>query len=526
MKQIIVSGIKVPVLHSQDDVFKIAAKEAATCKIEVSNPHIYKKSLDARRKNDIHFVYSVVFDTEDIDNKVLSRNIKIFEDQSPLKALEIKKPFKVLVVGSGPAGLFAAYRLAQCSVDVTVIERGGDIEKRKKAVKKFWETGILNPECNIQFGEGGAGTFSDGKLNTGTSSPLQRFVLETFVESGAPRGILYDAKPHIGTDFLSICVKNIREKIKSMGGRFLFDTCLTDLTIKDGKVVGATLNDSAYIDCDALILAPGHSSRDTYEMLFKKGVSMQQKPFAAGVRIEHKREFINDVQYGKSSDTVLLPTADYRLVYNGENRSVYSFCMCPGGTVVNASSEEDGLCVNGMSEHARMADNSNSALVVTVKPDDFGGDSPLAGVEFQRQYERAAFAVAEGCAPVQLARDFIQDRTSDSFDEVTPSFTGKTEFVDLRECLPQFIADSLKEGLLDFEKKIKGFSAGGSVLTGVEMRTSAPLRIMRNENFESVSHAGLFPCGEGAGYAGGIMSAAVDGLRTANSLIEQINCKK
>ncbi len=527
MKQIIVSGIKMPVLHSQDDVFKIAVKEAAACKIEVSNPQIYKKSLDARRKNDIHFVYSVIFDTEDIDNKVLSRNIKIFEVQNYLKVLKIKKTFKVLVVGSGPAGLFAAYRLAQCGAYVTVIERGGDIEKRKKAVKKFWETGILNPECNIQFGEGGAGTFSDGKLNTGTSSPLQRFVLETFVESGAPKEILYDAKPHIGTDFLSICVKNIREKIKSMGGRFLFDTCLTDLTVKDGKVIGATLNDSVYIDCDALILAPGHSSRDTYEMLAKRGVSMQQKPFAAGVRIEHRREFINDVQYGKSPDAAaFLPTADYRLAYNGKTRSVYSFCMCPGGTVVNASSEEGGLCVNGMSEHARMADNSNSALVVTVRPDDFEGDSPLAGVEFQRQYERAAFAVAGGRAPVQLSRDFIQDRVSDSFDGVTPSFTGKTAFADLRECLPRFVADSLKEGLLEFERKIKGFSIGGAVLTGVEMRTSAPLRIIRNENFESVSHAGLFPCGEGAGYAGGIMSAAVDGLRTANSLIEQINCKK
>ncbi len=520
MKQIIVSGIKMPILHSEKEVLEASLKEAKKCKIEARNPYIYKKSLDARRKNDIHFVYSVVLDVQSIENKVFTPNIKPFLENAYPDDIKVKKPLKVLVVGSGPAGLFAAYTLARNGAKVTVIERGSDIEKRKKAVQKFWETGVLNPECNIQFGEGGAGTFSDGKLNTGTNSPLQRFVLNTFVQNGAPREILYDAKPHIGTDILGLCIKNIREEIKNLGGRFLFDTCLTDLVIKKKRVTGAEVNNSAYIDCDALILAPGHSSRDTYKMLFERGVLMEQKPFAAGVRIEHRREFINSVQYGNSKFKEILPTADYRLAYNGEKRSVYSFCMCPGGKVINASSEEGFLCINGMSEHARMDENSNSALVVTVRPEDFEGSSPLSAVEFQRKYEKAAYEMARGKAPVQLAKDFIQDKVSSAFEDVIPSFTGETEFCDLRECLPSFATDSLKEGLKDFERKIKGFSSGGAVLTGVEMRTSAPLRIKRNEDFESISHKGLFPCGEGAGYAGGIMSAAVDGIRVADKILK------
>lgn len=510
----------MPIRHTDEDVLEAAVKLAKDNKLCAKNPYIYKKSLDARRKSDIHFVYSVVLETQNADNKLLPPQIRLFDEPS---ALQITKPTKhkhVLVVGSGPAGLFAAYKLSLCGAQVTLIERGGDVDERQAAVKRFWETGILNPDCNIQFGEGGAGTFSDGKLNTRISSPLQGFVLKTFVESGAPKEILYDAKPHIGTDILSTCVKNIREKIKAQGGEVLFNTRLTDLNIKNGRVVGAIVNESAYIECDAIILAIGHSSRDTYELLEKRGVLMEQKPFAAGVRIEHSREFINRVQYGDAAAINGLPTADYRLVHNGEMRSVYSFCMCPGGVVVNASSEPGALCVNGMSEHLRMADNSNSALVVTVRPEDFDGSSPLAGVEFQRKYERAAYAVGKGKGPVQLARDFAKNRISASFDGVKPSFTGQTEFVDLRECLPDFITDSLKEGLCEFEKKMKGFLSGGAVLTGVEMRTSAPLRIKRDENFESLSHKRLFPCGEGAGYAGGIMSAAVDGLRVAARVLE------
>ena len=520
MIKLIVSGIKMPVSHTENDVFEAAFKILQKSKVIAQNPAIYKKSLDARRKNDIHFLYSVIFEANDVEGKVLSPDIRIFEEDKGIHSVPFKNHKKVLIVGSGPAGLFAAYILSLNGADVTLVERGSDVDKRKKAVERFFKTGILNTECNIQFGEGGAGTFSDGKLNTRTSSGYQGFVLKTFVECGAPKEILYDSKPHIGTDILSICVKNIREKIKSFGGQVLFDTCLTDLDIKNGTIKGAVLNGSAYVECDAVILAPGHSSRDTYEMLFKHNVFMEKKPFAAGVRIEHSREFINKMQYGDFPEIEKLPTADYRLVHNGDLRSVYSFCMCPGGVVVNASSEKELLCVNGMSEHSRMADNSNSALVVNVKTEDFEGDSPLSGVEFQRKYEKAAYALLQGKGPVQLARDFVKDRVSDAFDGVKPSFTGQTDFADLRECLPRFIHESLKEGLLVFEKKIKGFTNGGAVLTGIEMRTSAPVRIKRNENFESVSHAGLFPCGEGAGYAGGIMSAAVDGIKVALKILE------
>ncbi len=522
LNKIIISGIKMPPQHTEAEVLAKAQKMAHASKIRTSEPYIYKKSLDARRKTDIHFVYSVVLSAQ-IEGKVLPSEIKVFDDNSVFEIERKNERKKVLVAGSGPCGLFAAYVLSLGGAEVTLVERGSSVDERCRKVQKFWETGILDTECNIQFGEGGAGTFSDGKLNTRIGSPLQGFVLKTFVENGAPKEILYDAKPHIGTDLLPECVKNIREKIKANGGQVIFDTCLTDIDIKDGKIVGAVLNGSAYAQCDAIVLAIGHSSRDTYKMLCEKGIAIEQKPFAAGVRIEHTREFINEMQYGEIARKNVLPTADYRLVHNGKNRSVYSFCMCPGGTVVNASSELGHLCVNGMSENARMADNSNSALVVTVKPEDFDDTSPLAGVEFQRKYEKAAYDLAGGKGVVQLAKDFVSGKVSSKFNGVKPSFTGQTEFVDLRECLPTFISDTLKEGLLVFDKKIKGFSTLGAVLTGVEMRTSAPVRIKRDENFESPSCRGLFPGGEGAGYAGGIMSAAVDGIKIAMQILEMKN---
>ncbi len=524
MNKVIVSNIKMPVVHTEDELFEKTAKLLKKYGVVPGLMTIYKKSLDARRKNDIHFLYSVA---AEVDGKLkeADNNIRFFDDAPVLdpdglraKADTLKK---VVIVGSGPCGLFAAYILAYCGVSVTVLERGADVDRRDAMVEKFWKFGILDPDTNIQFGEGGAGTFSDGKLNTRIGDPLQRFVLETFVKCGAPAEILYQAKPHIGTDYLKTCVKNLRKEIEGLGGKVLFDSCMTDINIQNDKVVGVTVNKSSYVECDALIAALGHSSRDTYEMLHRHGVKMEQKPFAAGVRIEHSREFINKMQYGNSTYSKHLPTADYRLAYNGENRSCYSFCMCPGGVVVNASSEPGHLVVNGMSYHKRMADNSNSALVVTVKPEDFEDSSPLAGVDFQRRYEALAYKAAGGKGPVQLAADFLKDKVSFRFNGVAPSFTGQTEFVDLRACLPEFIANTLKEGLLDFNCKIKGFADDGAVLTGVEMRTSAPLRIVRDANFESISHKGLFPAGEGAGYAGGIMSAAIDGIKAAIQIIQR-----
>ncbi len=523
MKKVVVSGIKMPVRHLEDEVFEKAEKVLKNYGILSGQMTVYKKSLDARRKNDIHFEYSVAAEVEEVGSRIPNSKVRVLCDEPVMNLDELKKTScrkKVVVVGSGPCGLFAAYILSICGADVTVLERGSDVDRRTNAVSKFQKEGILDVNTNIQFGEGGAGTFSDGKLNTRIGDPLQRFVLETFVKNGAPKEILYQAKPHIGTDFLKICVKNLRKEIETFGGKIMFDTCMTDIKVADGRIKGAKINNSSYIDCDALILAPGHSSRDTYEMLYGNGVRMEQKPFAAGVRIEHRREFINKIQYGNCPDAEYLPAADYRLVYNGEDRSCYSFCMCPGGVVVNASSEPEKMNVNGMSFHSRMEDNSNSALVVSVRPGDFENESPLAGMEFQRKYEALAYKCGGGKGPVQLAKDFVNGNVSCGFDGVNPSFTGDVTFVDLHECLPEFISKTLALGLGDFDRKMKGFLGGGAILTGVEMRTSAPLRIVRDENFESVSHKGLYPAGEGAGYAGGIMSAAIDGIKVARRILE------
>ncbi len=527
MSRVLIGNIKMPIRHTEEELLHTAVFYAKKRGVEAFNPVIYKKSLDARRKSDIHFVYSVAAETNRTFSGSMPENISQVDEAPVVDIEELKrlgkrrdKEHRVVVIGSGPCGLFAAYLLSECGIKITVLERGSDVDTRDEKVRKFWETGVLDKNTNVQFGEGGAGTFSDGKLNTRIGDMLQKYILEIFVKHGAPKEILYQAKPHIGTDLLKDCVRGIRESIIKNGGEVLFDTCMTDICTKDGVLWGVELNHSDIMECSEVILAPGHSSRDTYEMLLKRGAVLEQKPFAAGVRIEHNREFINEMQYGSEYKNELLPTADYRLAYNGEARSCYSFCMCPGGVVVNASSEEEHLVVNGMSYHSRMERNSNSALVVSVRPEDFGNDNPLSGVEFQRKYERLAYSAAGGRGVVQLSKDFMMNKASTAFDGVLPSFTGETEFVDLRCCLPNFITDTLKDGLDYFEKRIKGFSKGGAVMTGVEMRTSAPLRIKRDEHGESVSIKGLFPAGEGAGYAGGIMSAAIDGIKAAKNIIK------
>lgn len=517
--KILIGSIHMPIGHTENEVLAAAQEIVRRRCIPASDFKIHKQSLDARRKKNIHYTYTVAATAPD-DTECDRKEIRPLTEDGILEIPQGKRlSCRPVVVGTGPCGLFAAYLLAKSGNPPLVLERGEAVDDRAKTVERFWKEGVFNPESNVQFGEGGAGTFSDGKLNTRISDPRQRYVLETFCHHGAPEDILYRAKPHIGTDYLRGVVRSMREEIIALGGEVRFSACLTGIRTENEAVCGIEVNGEEMIPCDRLILAIGHSSRDTYEMLLKKGVAMEPKAFAAGVRVEHRQKLIDTLQYG--SATLGLPAADYRLVYNGADRSCYSFCMCPGGQVVNASSEPERLVVNGMSEHARDGENANSALIVSVRPEDFEGDGVLAGMEFQRKYEALAYRLGEGGAPIQLTRDFLEDKVSERLGEVTPSFTGKWRFANLRECLPEFITEYLKLGLLDFEKKMPGFARGDGILTGVEMRTSAPVRVVRNDRLESVNTKGLYPAGEGAGYAGGIVSAAVDGIRCALALLEE-----
>ena len=515
--QIIIGPISMPIRHTQEEVICAAQEIVRLHCVLATDFWIYKQSVDARRKSNIHYVYQVAATVPE-RSKISGEDIRPLKDSSDL---EIPKTapgkHRPVVVGMGPCGLFAAYVLAKAGNPPLVLERGEGVDARGVSVERFWQEGILNPESNVQFGEGGAGTFSDGKLNTRIGDPRQRFVLQTLKEHGAPADILYRAKPHIGTDKLRPVVRSMRQEILRLGGEVRFSACLTGLKCSGGRIAEIEINHSDTIFCDRLILAIGHSSRDTYHMLEQSGIHMERKPFAAGVRVEHSQKMIDILQYGSAD--FKLPAADYRLVHNGRERSCYSFCMCPGGRVVNASSEPGRLVVNGMSEYRRNGRNANSALVVSVRPEDFDGAGVLAGVEFQRKYEALAYLVGGGGAPVQLTRDFLKDRMSDRLLGVEPSFTGNWRFAMLKDCLPGFIVQGLKDGLTSFEKKMPGFALGDGVLTGVEMRTSAPVRILRSESLESVVAGGIYPAGEGAGYAGGIVSAAVDGIRAAMEVL-------
>ncbi len=517
--KIVIGAIRMPIVHTEQEVIDAAQEIVRRRCISATDFWIYKQSLDARRKNNIHYTYSVVATVPE-GTVCDGKELRPFSTDGSLEIpVDKKLPCRPVVVGLGPCGLLSAYVLAKSGNPPLVLERGEDVDARAKTVELFWKEGIFHPESNVQFGEGGAGTFSDGKLNTRISDPRQRFVLETFCRHGAPRDILYRAKPHIGTDKLRDVVRAMREEIIALGGEVRFSSCLTGMREKNGQLCEIEVNHAETIPCRQLILAIGHSSRDTYEMLRNMGVSMEPKAFAAGVRVEHKQSMIDKLQYGR--DDLGLPPAEYRLVYNGKERSCYSFCMCPGGQVVNASSENGRLVVNGMSNYLRDGENANSALVVSVRPEDFDGEDVLSGMEFQRKYEELAYRLAgDGTAPVQLTRDFVEDKSSTKLGEVTPSFTGKWRFGELKQCLPEFIVEYLRLGLLDFEKKMPGFAYGDGVLTGVEMRTSAPVRILRNDGLESSNLSGLYPAGEGAGYAGGIVSAAVDGIRCALALLE------
>ena len=427
-----------------------------------------------------------------------------------------------VIVGAGPAGLFAAYQLTEAGYLPLVLERGKKVQERQKDVEQFWQTGRLLPESNVQFGEGGAGTFSDGKLNSVVKDPTgrNRYVLRTFVKFGAPSEILYDNKPHIGTDILSKVIANMRTYLEAKGATFLFENQMTDLVIEKGRLK-AIVTEKETIPTDVVILALGHSARDTFEMLEQKAIPMEAKNFAVGFRVEHPQKMIDQAMYGEWTGPKL-PAAPYKVTSNFPNgRGVYSFCMCPGGYVVNASSEEGGPVVNGMSNADRASGFANSAIVVSVSEEDFEGDDCLAGVALQRKYEKLAYELADGEIPVQRYEDFCNNQPTKAIGKVAPCVEGKWQFSNIRLALPNFIINGIIDGMGQFAEKIHEFDHPDTLLLGLESRTSSPVRIERDEDFESVSLAGLYPCGEGAGYAGGIMSAAMDGLRIAMKIQEK-----
>ncbi|KLO23012.1 MULTISPECIES: NAD(P)/FAD-dependent oxidoreductase [unclassified Marinitoga] len=523
-----INNIRLPIDHTIEDIKIEIAKKIHISQKNIGKIRIAKKSIDARKKNKmIYFIYSIDFSVEN-EKKLLNSSEDII--YTPEKEYKLPasgdKPIltRPIIIGTGPAGLFAGLILAEAGFEPIILERGKKVDERKKDVDYFWNTGKLNPESNVQFGEGGAGTFSDGKLNTQIKDRFHRIqkMLKEFVEAGAPEEILYTNKPHIGTDKLEIAVKNIRKKIEKLGGSFYFNSKVTDFIIKNGKIKGIVINNNEKMLSDIVILAIGHSARDTFEVLLNRGVKILPKPFSIGVRIEHLKETIDKSQYGKFYNHPNLKAADYKLSYRAKNkRAVYTFCMCPGGYVVGSASEEYMVVTNGMSKFARDNINSNSAILISVSPADFPSNHPLAGVEFQRIYEKKAFEITNSYyAPVQLFGDFIKSKKSTSFGKILPTYKPGTIFYDLNKILPSYVSSALKEGILAMGKKLKGFSYYDSLLTGVETRSSSPVRIERNRHYESVNTKGLFPIGEGAGYAGGITSSAVDGIRIAEHIIK------
>lgn len=519
---IIIRNIKVP-LDEADNLRKICADVLKCDAQQIKSCKLVKRSVDARKKNDVHFVCTVLADVVDEFKRVRrckTAEIYIEPKDEPLVPLRDRSKLPPVVVGSGPAGLFAALTLAQNGYNPVLIERGKSVDDRKKCVERFWCEHRLDTETNVQFGEGGAGTFSDGKLNTGTKDTRIKQVLSTFAEFGAPENILYDAQPHIGTDLLSEVIKNIRNRIIELGGTVLFETQLTDITFENGvkSITYVDKSGESKIECDSVILAIGHSARDTFSMLEKKGVPMEPKPFSVGVRIEHLQSNINRARYGSFASHPALSAASYKLAAHIGGRGVYTFCMCPGGVVVAAASEPETVVTNGMSYNARDGVNANSAVLVNVGPKDFGGDDALAGVRFQQQIERKAFKLSGSYkAPCQRVGDFVRNEKTTAFGSVKPSFTAGVEAANISDILPDYVTDTIRQGLSEFSKSISGFDAEDAVLTAPETRSSSPVRILRDDSLQSFR--GLYPCGEGAGYAGGIMSAAVDGIRCAEKIM-------
>ena len=516
-----IRDITLPPRHNVSQLSFEAAQLLRVSNSTIRKVKIVRRSIDARKKPDVKYNYTIDVQVSGNEEKIL-RNSRCKKASiapwtsykvKPLKTVPEKRP---VVIGFGPAGMFAALVLSMAGARPIVLERGEDAESRHEKVQRFWQTGELDPRSNVQFGEGGAGTFSDGKLNTGVNNPRIPWVLDQFVLAGAAEDILYDAKPHVGTDVLLHVVQHIRNKIISLGGEVRFNAQVTGLKTEDGKLTGVEVGDEV-IDCDRCILAIGHSARDTFKMLHEMGIPMEPKAFSMGVRIEHKQSMVDMAQYGQLSPD--LPPADYKLVSHQEDATVYTFCMCPGGYVVAAASEEGGVVTNGMSFSDRAGENANAAVLVTVQPKDFPYPGPLGGVQWQREIEEKAYQLSGGYqAPAQRFGDFLEGRPSTGEGAVRPTYLPGVYWCDLHDCLPGSITDNLKKGIVDLDKRLKGFADPDAVLTGPETRSSSPVRIVRNESGQS-HLAGLYPAGEGAGYAGGIMSAAVDGMEAAEAVL-------
>ncbi|MDO4307734.1 MAG: NAD(P)-binding protein [Eubacteriales bacterium] len=518
-----ITQMKLPITHTEEELKEKIIKTLRCGKLPFTY-EIRRQSLDARHKNDKKFVYTIdvcLKEEKKIPRKVYNNNIMLIHEkpyQFPKPGEEVLQHPPV-IIGSGPAGIFCAWYLAKAGYRPIVLERGEEASKRRESVDRFWKDGILDPDSNVQFGEGGAGTFSDGKLNTLVKDSFGRNheVLKRFVEAGAHKEILYQQKPHLGTDVLIGIVETMRHQIEEMGGCFRFRSRVTDLQTENGALKAVVVNGSEVLPAKVCVLAIGHSARDTFSMLYERGVLMEPKSFAVGLRMEHPQTMINEALYGEQENSIL-GAASYKVTHTcGNGRGVYSFCMCPGGYVVNASTEPGMLAVNGMSYQARAGENANSALIVTVTPEDFPDAGPLGGISFQRELERKAWEAGEGRVPVQTFGDYRLHRATKEFGEIRPNIKGACVPADVRSILPEEIGDSIEEGILAFGQKLKGFDRDDALLSGIESRTSSPVRIVRNSEMLA-NIGGIYPCGEGAGYAGGITSAAMDGIKIAETI--------
>ena len=517
-----INDIALPPEHNAHQLTFEAAKLLKISASKIKELKLVRRSVDARKKPDVKLIYTVDIRVDGSENKILKQARCKRAFIAPTVRYRPPKPVgkpeqRPVVVGFGPAGMFAALILALAGQNPIVLERGEDAVSRHEKVRRYFETGELDSTSNVQFGEGGAGTFSDGKLNTGVNNPRIGWILEQLVAAGASEEILFDAKPHVGTDVLLTVVQNIRRRIVDLGGEVRFRSQVTGICQQEGTLTGLKLQDGTVIECSKAILAIGHSARDTFQMLLEEAVPMEPKPFSMGVRIEHLQSMVDQAQYG--SNRLPLPPADYKLVQHLEDGTVYTFCMCPGGYVVAAASEENTVVTNGMSYHDRAGDNANAALLVTLHPDVFPYGGPLGGVRWQQELERRAYQVGNGKAPAQLVGDFLSGRPSTGSGSVQPTYQPGVIWCDLHQVLPSRITDALKAAIPQLDRKLKGFASPEGVLTAPETRSSSPVRILRGEDRQSTLK-GLYPTGEGAGYAGGIMSAAIDGILSAEALME------